>query len=376
MLPGHDPVDRGPRCRADAGRRGAVGRGTRDRLAGDRRRGGAGPAAQPDRVADAGAGAGGALPAGRVVRRALRRAGLARRGRGVGGDLGVRAAVLLHDSGDPAAVPRRPTVVAAVAQGRGRRTRRGRAHHPVPDGLRRDRRPRAAGREPARDRRCPLAAVRHPGRLGPAVPRRDPTRGAVPVPADAAGPGRRAHPAPVAVPRWHRPGRRHRGRVRRRLRPVGAGDRSLRPAGRDRHRHAAARTVRRRADPQPDLGLRPADRLRGRGLRPGGRTSWTHSHRALAGACWWWRSRPWPPPPRATGCRRSWTGGCSGTATTRTPSSPTSVAGSPRPRNRSTACSGSSTGCARRCGCRTPRSPARASASRRARPSTAAGSWV
>ena len=183
--------------------------------------------------------------------------------------------------------------------------------------------------------------VRHPGRLGPAVPGRDPARGAVPVPADAAGPRRRAHPAPVAVPRRHRPGRRRRARVRRHRRPVGAGDRALRPARRDRHRHAAARPVRRRADPQPDLGLRPAHRLRGRRLR---RWWSTASRRSRPGSRWGvllvGGAPPWPPPPPGTGCRRSWTGGCSGTATTRTPSSPTSAAGSPPPRNRSRRCSG------------------------------------
>ncbi len=247
VLRGDDPADRRPRCRPHARRRGAVRRGARDRVAGDRRGRGARPTSQPGRVADAGPGAGGALPAGRVVRRAHRRAGLARRGRGLGGDLGVRAAVLLHAAGDPAALPGRAPVVAALAQGRDRRGGGGLPHHPVPDGVRRARGPRPAGDEPARDRGRRLAQVRHPGRLGTAVPGRHPARGAVPVPADATGPRRRAHPAPVAVPRRHRADRRHRVRVRWHRRPVGAGDRALRPPRRDRRGHAAARVVRRRA---------------------------------------------------------------------------------------------------------------------------------
>ena len=100
------------------------------------------------------------------------------------------------------------------------------------------------------------------------------------------------------------------------------------------------------------------------------------SPRALAGACWWWRSRPAAAAAR-TGCRRSWTGGLFGHR-----HNPYAVVahvgrGSPRPRNRSTACSGCVDGlrealpaAVRR------RSPAPASVSRPARPGTGAGSWV
>ena len=198
----------------------------------------------------------------RDVRRAHRGPGRSA-ARGVGRDLGVRA-LLLHAAGAAARLPRRPPAVPALAAGSwSPASRRGRAHHRGPDVLDGARRHRPRGVQPAGGPGCRLAEVRHPGRRALALLRGHPARCALPRPPDASRPRRRAHPAPVALPGRHRPDRGG-AAVRGHRRLVGPRDRARGLPDRDRRRDAAARSLRRRAHPQPHARLRPAHRLRGR----------------------------------------------------------------------------------------------------------------
>ena len=305
---------------------------------------------------------------------AHRRAGLARRGRGVGRDLGVRAAYFftlpvipqLFPDGRPLSPRWRRVVVAVLVVAV--LTTLARMVSDV------TRRPRAAGRRTRSGSRAPTGRCTSPWSARPCCSS-SASRSAV---LSLFLRMRRARDVERTQLQWLFLG----GIV---LvvgivlefggagRAVGARHRALRPARRDRRRHAAARTVRRRAHPQPDRGLRPAHRLRGRRLRPGGLRRRRVRPGLALGRAGGRRRGP------GRGRRARPGAGGRRPAAVRAPPQPVRRRGPRRSRRRRglpagrRRCSGWSTGCARRCGCRTPRSPAAASASRPARPSTAAG---